>query len=233
MSLIFLQRTLPCLLLSVAIVKIMSPHDVITTNLTYTRDISRIFIRRCVACHEGGSSIPLTSYAEVRPWAVGIKEQVLSRSMPPWGAVKGFGNFSPDHALTQEEILIIATWVIGGAPEGNPALLPSHASQMSGQPAAGMRDALVITTPATLRNAVALAGIRPLSERPVDSARIVAYLPNGDMEPLIWLYQFDPRWNRTFHFRGPVELPAGSRIQSTTPVRVALETDAPIMHARR
>jgi hypothetical protein len=104
---------------------------------------------------------------------------------------------------------------------------------MSGQPAAGMRDALVITTPATLRNAVALAGIRPLSERPVDSARIVAYLPNGDMEPLIWLYQFDPRWNRTFHFRGPVELPAGSRIQSTTPVRVALETDAPTMHARR
>jgi hypothetical protein len=153
-SLIFLQRTLPCLFLSVAIVEMMSPHDVITTNLTYTRDISRIFIRRCVVCHAGGSSIRLTSYAEVRPWAVGIKEQVLSRSMPPWGAVKEFGNFSPDHALTQEEILIIATWVIGGAPEGNPALLPSHASQMSGQPAAAMRDELVITTPTTLRNAL-------------------------------------------------------------------------------
>jgi hypothetical protein len=232
-SQIFLQRTLPYLLLSAAMVQMMSPHDVITTNLTYTRDISRIFIGRCVACHAGGSSIPLTSYAEVRPWAVGIKEQVLSRSMPPWGAVKGFGNFSPDHGLTQEEILIIATWVIGGAPEGNPALLPSHASQMSGQRAAGMRDALVITTPATLRNAVAVAGIRPLSERPVDSARIVVYLPNGDIQPLIWLYQFDPKWNPSFHFREPVELPAGSRIQSTTPVRVALETDASGMHARR
>jgi hypothetical protein len=164
-SQIFLRRTLPCVLLSAAIVEIMSPHDVITTNLTYTRDISRMFIRRCVACHAGGSPIPLTSYAEVRPWAVGIKEQVLSRSMPPWGAVKGFGTFSPDDALTQEEILIIASWAIGGAPEGNPALLPSHGSQMSGQRAAGMRDALVITTPATLRNGVAVAGIRPLSER--------------------------------------------------------------------
>jgi hypothetical protein len=232
-SQIFLQRALPCVLLSAAIVEMMSPHDVITTNLTYTRDISRIFIRRCVACHAGGSSIPLTSYAEVRPWAVGIKEQVLSRSMPPWGAVKGFGNFSPDHALTQEEILIIATWVIGGAPEGNPALLPSRGSQISGQPAAGMRDALVITTPATLDHPVAVAGIRPLSERAVDSARIVAYLPNGDIEPLMWLYQFHPKWNRAFHFREPVELPAGSRITSTTPVRIALETDASSMHARR
>lgn len=230
---IFLQRTLPCVLLSAAIVEMMSPHDVITTNLTYTRDISRIFIKRCVACHASGSSIPLTSYAEVRPWAVGIKEQVLSRSMPPWGAVKGFGNFSPDHALTQEEILIIATWVIGGAPEGNPALLPSRSSQMSGQPAAGMRDAVVITTPATLHHPLAVAGIRPLSERTVNSARILAYLPNGDIEPLIWLYQFDPKWNRAFHFREPLELPAGSRITSTTPVRVALETDASSMHARR
>jgi hypothetical protein len=230
-SRIFLQRTLPCVLLSAAIVEMMSPHDIITTNLTYTRDISRIFIRRCVACHAGGSSIPLTSYAEVRPWAVGIKEQVLSRAMPPWGAVKGFGNFSPDHALTQEEILIIATWVIGGAPEGNPALLPSRTSQMSGQSAAGMRDGLVITTPATLHHPLAVAGIRPLSD--LHSARIVAYLPNGDIEPLIWLYQFDPKWNRAFHFREPLELPAGSRITSTTPVRVALETDASSKHARR
>ena len=221
------------MLLSAAIVEMMSPHDVITTNLTYTRDISRIFMRRCVSCHAGGSSIPLTSYAEVRPWAVGIKEQVLSRSMPPWGAVKGFGNFSPDHALTQEEILIIATWAIGGAPEGNPALLPSRTSQMSGQPAAGMRDGLVITTPATLHHPLAVAGIRPLSERTVDSARILAYLPNGDIEPLIWLYQFDPKWNRAFHFREPLDLPAGSRITSTTPVRVALETDASSVHPRR
>jgi len=229
----FLQRTLPCVLLSAAIVEMMSPHDVITTNLTYTRDISRIFVKRCVACHAGGSSIPLTSYAEVRPWAVGIKEQVLSRSMPPWGAVKGFGNFSPDHALTQEEILIIAAWVIGGAPEGNPALLPSPVSQVSGQPAPGMRDAFVITTPATLRHRMAMAGIRPLPERAVGSARIVAYLPNGDIEPLIWLYQFYPKWNRAFHFREPVEFPAGSRITSTTPLRVALETDASTVQARR
>jgi hypothetical protein len=216
-----------------AMVGVISPHDIITTNLTYTRDISRIFSRRCLACHAGSSSIPLMSYAEVRPWAVGIKEQVLSRSMPPWGAVKGFGNFSPDHALTQEEILLIAAWVIGGAPEGNPALLPSDSSEMVDEPALGSSDALVITTPVVLREPVSLAALHPLPEHPIDSARVVAYLPNGDIEPLIWLYQFDPKWNRTFHFREPVELPAGTRIQSTRPLRVALETNSSSTHARR
>jgi hypothetical protein len=230
---IFLRTPLHCLLLSVAIIEAMRPHDIITTNLTYTRDTSRIFAKRCVACHARGSVIPLTSYAEVRPWAVAIKEQVLSRSMPPWGAMKGFGNFSPDDAMAQEEILIVAAWVIGGSPEGNPALLPSQSMKPACLPAGPMRDALVVTTPATLRDAVIVAGIRPLPEHPVNSARIVAYLPNGAIEPLIWLYKFDPDWNRAFHFREPLELPAGTRIQSSIPVRVALEASASSMHARR
>src|SRR6266481_4227814 len=105
-----------CLLLAALAALLILPvmaHDIITTKLTYTRDVSRIFQRRCISCHGPGSSIPLTSYDEVRPWAVAIKEQVLARSMPPWGAVKGFGDFSPDRALTQDEILIIAAWVVG------------------------------------------------------------------------------------------------------------------------
>src|SRR3954452_3829757 len=76
-------------------------HDIITTKLTYTRDISRIFSRRCVSCHSESSSVPLTSYEQVRPWAVDIKEQVISRAMPPWGAVKGFGDLAPDMGLSQ------------------------------------------------------------------------------------------------------------------------------------
>src|SRR5882724_2174909 len=103
----------------------VAAHDIITTKLTYTRDITRIFERRCLSCHGVNASIPLTSYDEVRPWAVAIKEQVLTRAMPPWGAVKGFGDLSPDDALTQDEMLIIAAWAVGGAPRGSPALLPT------------------------------------------------------------------------------------------------------------
>ena len=53
-----------------------------------------------------------------------IKEEVLERRMPPWGAVKGFGQFQDDQGLTQEQIGLIADWVEGGAPEGDPALPP-------------------------------------------------------------------------------------------------------------
>jgi hypothetical protein len=66
----------------------LAAHDIITTNLTFTRDISRIFDRHCNICHGPSSDIPLSTYEQARPWAVAIKEQVLSRAMPPWGAVK-------------------------------------------------------------------------------------------------------------------------------------------------
>src|SRR5262245_428640 len=75
-------------------------HDVITTRITWSREISRIFYERCASCHhEGGMSFSLMTYNEARPWAVAIKEEVLSRRMPPWGGVKGFGEFRNDQAL--------------------------------------------------------------------------------------------------------------------------------------
>jgi hypothetical protein len=202
-----------------------SAHDIITTKLTYTRDISRIFARRCVSCHGENTSVALTSYEQVRPWAVDIKEQVLSRAMPPWGAVKGFGDLAPDHGLTQEEIMIVAAWVIGGAPEGNPAMLPKAAPSVI--PAAPkLREAGVVTDRVTLAQPLRLLGIRPLSTSPVASARITARLPEGRTHPLLWLYQYDSRQQRVFFFRAPVVLPAGSVIESDAPLKYALEVPA-------
>jgi len=201
----------------------LAAHDIITTNLTYTHDISGILVRRCLACHGSGASIPLTRYEDVRPWAVDIKEQVLSRAMPPWGAVKGFGDLKPDHALTQEEIIIIAAWVIGGAPKGNPALTPK-ATPKSVAAAANpdVRDLQIVETRTALDNATMLAGLRPLTQS-VDSARITAHLPDGRIQPLVWLYQFNAKSNRVFFFREPLALPKGTTIESSEPLRFALE----------
>src|SRR3954470_19871427 len=132
----------------------LAAHDVITTKLTFSRDIYRVFASRCLTCHGTGSSIPLTTYEEVRPWAVSIKEQVLSRSMPPWGAVKGFGDLSPDHGLSQEEIMIIAAWVIGGAPQGNPALLPKQAASSKGSAIIPVKDGVVMETRGELKESL-------------------------------------------------------------------------------
>jgi mono/diheme cytochrome c family protein len=202
----------------------LAAHDIITTNLTFTRDISRIFARHCAGCHGATAAIPLTTYEEARPWAVAIKEQVLSRAMPPWGAVKGFGNLKPDHALTQEEILIVAAWVIGGAPQGNPDWLPKQAHGKAAVPPPSVKDAITGGNNLTLAGPMTVEGIRPLAESVIESARITAHLPNGAVLPLVWLYRYDPKSRRDFLFREPLQLPKGAVIEATAPIRFVLET---------
>ena len=219
-----IRRSLLLLAGLCALVMPLTAHDIITTKLTYTRDISRIFARHCVACHGERSSIPLTSYREARPWAVDIKEQVLARSMPPWGAVKGFGDLSPDNGLTQEEILIIAAWVVGGAPQGDAALLPRDQQATLPAPREKLTDALLVSTRTVLKKPLRMAGIRPQPEKLVDSARITARLPDGRVEPLLWLYRYDPSWDRVFLFRKRVILPRGTTVEASRPLRYYLET---------
>lgn len=209
-------------------------HDIITTKLTYTRDISRIFAQHCVSCHGQDSSIPLTSYQEVRPWAVDIKEQILARSMPPWGAVKGFGDLAPDSGLTQEEILIISAWVVGGAPQGDPAFLPKrNPDPAPTAPRVRVADSLAVFTRTELRRPFELAGIRPQPGKLVHSDRIIARLPDGSIEPLLWLYDYDPKWKRVFCFRNPLALPAGTLIEASTPLRYSLETPVTVASSER
>jgi hypothetical protein len=203
-------------------------HDIITTKLTYTRDVSRIFNQRCLGCHQSGSPIPLTTYEEVRPWAVSIKEHVLSRAMPPWGAVKGFGDLAPDHALSQEEILIIAAWVIGGAPRGDPALTPRPSVAETAAAETRLNDGLAVSTRMRLVRPFDLGAIKPTPLEKVESARIIALLPDGRTEPLLWLYQYDPAWKTTFRFREPMHLPAGTEIESNTPLPFDLESSAAV-----
>ena len=199
-------------------------HDIITTKLTYSRDIAPILEKRCTSCHSGGSSIPLTSYEEVRPWAVDIKEQVLSRSMPPWGAVKGFGDLLPDDSLTQEEITIIAAWVVGGAPPGKASTAKPHSSTSTALAYYKSSDLLLIDGRRVLWFPLMVGGIRPQPKTTVKSSRITAQLPDGHIEPLLWLYEYDPKWQRVFRFRKPLQLPRGTIIESSAPMRFYLQS---------
>ena len=80
-------------------------------------------MRRATA--KGGTSFSLMTYQEAQPQAPAIKDAVLSRRMPPWGAVKGFGSFQDEQGLTQQQIELIADWVEGGTTRGNnPKMLP-------------------------------------------------------------------------------------------------------------
>src|SRR5262249_31486858 len=46
------------------------------------------------------------------------------RVMPPWKAVAGFGEFSNERRLQEEEIATISEWVEAGMPEGDAKDLP-------------------------------------------------------------------------------------------------------------
>ena len=55
----------------------MWAHDLITTKITWSREISRIFYRRCASCHyQGSEAFDLTTYEQARPWAEAIKQEI-------------------------------------------------------------------------------------------------------------------------------------------------------------
>lgn len=100
-------------------------HEPITTKVRFNKEVVRILQRNCISCHhEGGAAMSLATYEEARPWAKAIKEEILEKRMPPWHAVKGYGEFLNQPALTQHEIDLIVNWVEGGAPKGDEKDLP-------------------------------------------------------------------------------------------------------------
>lgn len=200
-------------LLALCAAAVGQAHDVISTKITFSQEISRILYKRCAACHREGGKAPmaLITYEESRPWAKAIKEEVLERRMPPWGAVKGFGSFREDRALTQEEIGLIAEWVEGGAPEGEAKYLPPvPAPQVAFAKIAGRR--MPVRSGARL-GAVELIGIEARAKAPVSSVRVFADLPDGSVEPLVWLRQYKPEWAHGFAFRKPLRVAPGTRIR--------------------
>jgi hypothetical protein len=97
------------------------PHKPITTTIHFNNEIAQIFQRKCFQCHsENNLGVSLTSYAQARPWARAIREEILERTMPPWTAVRGYGHFSNDISLNAREMEIILSWTDGGAPSGVP-----------------------------------------------------------------------------------------------------------------
>jgi hypothetical protein len=100
----------------------LSGHDPVG-KVTWDREIAPIIAARCVSCHSAGGRAPmsLTTYEEARPWARAIREEVLTRRMPQWPVVRGYGDFANDPSLSSFEIALITAWVDGGAPKTRPA----------------------------------------------------------------------------------------------------------------
>jgi hypothetical protein len=211
------MRRMICIFAWCVCASVTSGHDVITTPITFSREISRLIYNRCASCHRsGGDAFSLMTYAEARPWATAIKEEVLERRMPPWGAIKGFGEFRDDRGLTQEQIALIADWVEGGAPEGDPGLLPkvpgvAEARLERVHPGISVEGAL------TLKTGIMLSGIQPQKVLAGGSVMVTATRPDGSVEPLLWLYNYQPRFGHVYWYKSVLSLQAATRIEVTPP----------------
>jgi hypothetical protein len=47
--------------------------------------------------------------------------------------------------------------------------------------------------------------------------QIVAELPTGNVEPLLWLYEYKSRYGHPFLLRSPIDLPPGTFIRGVPP----------------
>jgi hypothetical protein len=190
----------------------LAAHDPIKTRVTWTSDIARIISARCATCHHPGApdTMSLATYEEARPWARAIKEEVITRRMPVWHAVRGYGDFSNDPSLSAFDIALVSAWADGGAPKGTPAdAVKSSTAVSPWTPAA-------LTFPAGAREVTVACGERPvpagtlLAIRPDltkgSSVGVATKRPDGRVDIVGWIRDYDPRYPWTYRLRVPIAL---------------------------
>jgi Copper type II ascorbate-dependent monooxygenase, N-terminal domain/Secretion system C-terminal sorting domain/Copper type II ascorbate-dependent monooxygenase, C-terminal domain len=93
---------------------------------TWSDDVACIVYSHCAPCHhEGGPGhFNLTSYVDGYWWRNEMRDATQARFMPPWPPDPNYRSLAHERVLTQTEIDIIAAWVDGGAPEGDPQNAP-------------------------------------------------------------------------------------------------------------
>jgi mono/diheme cytochrome c family protein len=192
----------------------VAAHNIGATPITWNREISRLIYDKCASCHRpGGSSFSLMTYRDVQPRVTEIKAAVLSRQMPPWGAIKGFGDFRNDEALTPEQIELLVDWIQNDAPRGNRQALPPEPRFSQPTPYILPSQVVPVSGSLTLQRPLIVDGLMPRKVAPGQSMRVTALFPNGAVEPLLWLHAYDERFSHPFLFRKSIRLPAGTVIR--------------------
>jgi hypothetical protein len=122
-------------------------------GVTFTRDVAPVLQQHCQECYRPDGSAPfeLIKYEHVYRRRDKILESVEQKRMPPWKALKGYGEFTGERRLSEAEVATITRWVAGGAPEGDPRDLPPSprfaAAAAAGRPELVLRPEQRYTVP--------------------------------------------------------------------------------------
>ena len=169
---------------------------------TFSKDVAPIMFAKCAECHRPGSIAPMSlmTYDDARPWARAVKQKVVAREMPPWGADPHVGTFANDPSLSDAQVATITAWVDAGAPEGNRADLPTPPTFVDGWamgkpdlifqfvepfsvPADGTVPYTYVTIPTNLKEDIWITGLeyRPTDRRVLH--HIISDVVEGNGKP--------------------------------------------------
>jgi len=124
------------------------------SGVTFNREIAPLLQQHCQECHRPGGSAPfeLIKYEHVYRRRDKILAALEKRSMPPWKALQGYGEFIGERRLSDAEVAMVARWVADGAPEGDPRDLPAprqfSSSSLGGKTDLVLRPDQPFTVPA-------------------------------------------------------------------------------------
>jgi len=124
-------------------------------DVTFSKEVVRALQEHCQACHREGGIGPfsLVTFNDAFTHARSIKSAILSGLMPDGASVRlDTGCTRPDtfegrRRLTPDEIDTIVGWVDSGAPEGDPADLPTPLTFIDSLWKGGQPDLIVPVTP--------------------------------------------------------------------------------------
>jgi hypothetical protein len=106
--------------------RVISPRGPLGPDVTFNREIARIFQASCQGCHHDGGIAPfsLVTYADAFAHKNEILVDTTERKMPPWHVNSSCDAFEDDPSLSSADIATITRWVLSGAPEGDAKDLP-------------------------------------------------------------------------------------------------------------
>jgi hypothetical protein len=160
------QKTLTALIACLALAGTAAAAD----TPTFSKDVAPILYKNCVVCHRPGEVAPMSliTYQNARPWARAIKNKVVAREMPPWGASADSLKMANDRSLPAKDVETIVKWADAGAPKGEDKDLPAAPTFPDGVTLG------VVTSPAAVKKVPSCPPVGPPIRSPTRSLASVS-----------------------------------------------------------
>jgi hypothetical protein len=108
---------------------------------------------------------------------------------------------------------LINDWVDSDTPKGNnPNVLPKEPKFQNASRIKPPKNAIMVRGEYTLLKAMTIDGVLPETIPSRSSLKIFATLPDGTVQPIVWLYEYADQFQHSFLFRKPISLPTGTVI---------------------